>query len=44
MVDALTESVEYILEKFCNGSAFFWGQTLNENTGMQDIRYAVGWE
>lgn len=41
MVDTLTESVEYTLEKFCNGSAFFWGQTLNENTGMQDIRYAV---
>ena len=42
MVDALAESVEHTLEKFCNGSAFFWGQTLNESTGMQDIRYAVG--
>lgn len=42
MVDSLTEAVENTLEAFCNGSAFFWGQILNENTVMQDIRYAVG--
>ena len=42
MVDALTVSVENALETFCNGSSLFWGQILNESTGMQDIRYAVG--
>ena len=42
MVDTLTDSVENALETFCNGSSLFWGQILNESTGMQDIRYAVG--
>ncbi len=42
MLEALVRSVETVLEDFCQGRSFFWGDMLDEHTGAFAKRYAVG--